>query len=568
MKTIILVLGILLNVAFSFGQSGNWPSNLDRDTVDIKIGEWIEPYNQLTTPGGIIMVMQDGKIVYQKAFGMANLQHHVPFTEKTLTNIGSTSKQFTAFAIALLERQGLLAFSDDIRKYIPELPDLGQTVTLAHLISHTSGYREIFNTFMMSGIGMSDQIRRTEVVPMIQRQPELQNIPGESWNYNNTGYILLSMVIEKVSGIPFDQWLEENVFKPLDMQNTLVRMDPRQVIKGSAQGYGKDEKENYIERTDLYCAAGAGGIYTTAEDLAKWIGNYLEPELGDKSLVEMMTTPYVLNSGEKTNYGFGLMMDKLNGLERFQHGGADVAHRSQFFVFPTVRGAVVTLSNNAGFASDVAGKVAELFFSESMEMKPADTFNFDQEYLGFKPERFDGFAGRYAMKEAPDFILEFEREGEKYYTTATGQPKFEIFPGSDSTFFLKVVRAGVTFHQNSEGATNSITLHQNGLHRADRIMEEAWKPSPEELSSYKGRYFCDELETFYLVEVNDSNRLVLRHRRIGDIELKANKPDSFNGTSTVSVVNFIRDDNGQITGFKASNGRALNVVFSKMAETE
>lgn len=568
MRTMIMFCGILLSAAFCFGQTANLPATLNRDTIDLKIAEWIEPYNQQTTPGGVMMVIQDGKIVYRKAFGMANLQHQVPFTEKTLINIGSTSKQFTAFAIALLERQGLLAFSDDIRKYIPELPDLGQTVTLAHLISHASGYREIFNTYLMTGMGMSDQIRRTEVVPLIQRQPELQNIPGESWNYNNTGYILLSMVIEKVTGIPFDQWMKENVFEPLDMKNTLVRTDPGQVINGSAQGYGKDEQENYSERTDLYCAAGAGGIYTTVDDLAKWIGNYLNPVLGDTALVRMMTTPYVLNSGEKTNYGFGLIMDKLNGLERIQHSGADVAHRSQFFVFPTVKGAVVTLSNNAGFTPDIAGKVAELFFSDAMDKQPADSFNFDQEYTDFDPKRFDGFAGRYAMKDAPDFILEFEREGDKYYTEATGQPRFEIFPGSDSTFFLKVVRAGVTFHQNGEGVTNSITLHQNGRHQANRINEASWEPTPKELESYTGRYYSEELETFYVVAVNDSNQMVLRHRRAGDIVLDANKPDSFNGSEKISMVNFIRDSQGLITGFKASNGRTLNVLFTKMAESE
>ena len=165
---------------------------------------------------------------------------------------------------------------------------------------------------------------------MIQRQPELQSVPGEVWNYNNTGYILLAMVVEKVTGEPFDKWMKEHVFEPLDMFNTLVRMDPRQVIRGSAQGYGNEEQDNFQELTDLYVSTGAGGIYTTIDDLAKWIGNYFNPVLGDKSIVDQMTSPYILNSGEKTNYGFGLMIDKLNGLDRFQHGGADLAHRSQF----------------------------------------------------------------------------------------------------------------------------------------------------------------------------------------------------------------------------------------------
>ncbi len=565
MKTILLVVVILFNFILTKGQSivsvlSRVPENAIRQQVD----EWIMPYNNDSTPGGVILVVHDGSIVFQKAFGIANLQHHIPFTVSTLTNIGSTSKQFTAFSIALLQEKGLLDFSDDIRKYFPELPDLGSKVTLARLISHTSGYPEIFNTLMMAGLNFSDQINRPEVISLIQRQPELQNVPGEVWNYNNNGYILLAMVVEKITGTSFDKWMKDNIFDILDMKNTLVRMDPQQVISNSAQGYGTDEEGNFRELTDLYVSTGAGGIYTTAGDLAKWIANYFNPAAGDKNLIDMMTTPYTLNSGEKTNYGFGLIIDKLNGLERFQHGGADVPHRSQFFVFPAVNGAVVLLSNNAGISQDIAVKIAELFLGDVMEPKKDDGFNYDLEYPGFIPDSFDEFAGRFAIEEAPDFVMEFTREGNKYFIQATGQPRFEIFPGSDSTFFLKVIRAGVTFHRNGEGKVKTITLHQNGLHKANRITENIWQPSPDDIAQYTGKYFSEELETFYTIDVGEDNKLLLRHRRTGDIILGESKPDVFNGKMPILVVKFMRDAQGKATGFKASNGRTIDVWFEKM----
>ncbi len=564
MKTLLLTLISFLMVTGLAGQTATKaPEQNTELTNEQKISQLLEPYSNHQTPGGILMVMRDGKVICNRAFGMANLQHGIAFSENTLTNIGSTSKQFTAFAIALLEKQGRLKVSDDIRSYLPELPDLGHTVTLAHLISHSSGYREFFNTLMMTGMAGSDEIRRSEVVPMVQRQPELQNIPGETWNYNNTGYILLAMVVEKVTGETFGKWMNANVFKPLGMEHTLVRMDPRQVIAGSAQGYGKDDQGNYRELTDLYVSTGAGGIYTTTGDLAKWIGNYLNPVLGDQSLIEQMTTPFVLNSGDKTNYGFGLTIDKLNGLDRFQHGGADMAHRSQFFVFPSVRGAVVFLSNNAGIAQNIPVKAAELFFSDVMEIKDNEEFNFDQEYTGFDPEKFDDFEGRFALEPAPDFVLQFVREGNKYYSQATGQPKVEIFPGSDSTFFLKIVRAGITFHRDASGKVSSMTLHQNGRHKANRIAADAWKPSAEDVAAYSGRYFSEELETWYTVTVNEENQLVLRHRRSGDTLINPNKPDHFNGSMPMAVVNFVRDEQNRVTGFKASNGRTTNVLFVK-----
>lgn len=160
--------------------------------------------------------------------------------------------------------------------------------------------------------------------------------------------------------------------------------------------------------------------------------------------------------------------------------------------------------------------------------------------------------------------MEFTREGNKYYTKASGQPQLEIFPGSDSTFFLKVVRAGVTFHKNEVGKVNAITLHQNGQNKANRIMENAWKPSPEDIVQYSGRYFSEELETFYNIVVDDNNKLVLRHRRNGDILLGESKPDLFNGKMPMLIVKFIRDDQGKVTGFKASNGRTIDVWFKKM----
>jgi CubicO group peptidase (beta-lactamase class C family) len=564
MKTILLAfLSLLLSAQVSAQSENTVPGKTEAEILQ-KIDQLIEPYNNSNTPGGVIMVMREGAVVFEKAFGMANLQHEIPFTLETKTNIGSTSKQFTAFAIALLRQQGQLDLTDDIRNYLPELPDLGHTVTLAHLISHTSGYRELFNTLMMSGMDISDQIRRSEVIPLVQRQPELQNVPGEVWNYNNTGYILLAMVVEKVTGEPFDKWMMANVFVPLNMKNTIVRMDPRQIIKNSAQGYVKDEQESYREVMDLYTSTGAGGIYTTTGDLSKWIGNYLTPVLGDKSIVEQMTTPYILNSGEKTNYGMGLITDKLNGLERFQHGGADIAHRSHFYVFPTIGGAVVFLSNNAQISQDIPLKVAELFFDDVMDEKSNDGFNYDQVYTEFKPENFDDFTGRFALEVAPDFIMEYTREGSQFFAQATGQPRFEIFPGSDSTFFLKVVRAGITFHRNEEGKVNRMTLHQNGKVRANRIMEVQWQPSEEEITSYTGKYFSEELESYYTVTLNNDNKLVLRHRRTGDIMLKENKRDEFNGTMPISVVSFVRDKENRITGFKASNGRATNVLFVKM----
>lgn len=526
-----------------------------------KISELISEYDNDETPGGVILVMRNGEVIYTRAFGMANLSYGVPFTASTPTNIGSTSKQFTAFAIGLLEEQGELSLDDDIRKYIPELPDFGDTVRLWHLISHTSGYREYLNSFVMSGRMLGDQVDYREIIPLVQRQPELQNTPGDSYNYNNTGYALLAMVVERITGDSFPVWMQENVFLPLEMNSTLVLRHRGQVIPGSAQGYGRDEDENFIKLADLSASMGPGGIYSTAEDLAKWVMNFYEPKVGSEALIEKMQTSFVKNDGDKLGYGFGLMMDEKDGLQRVYHGGADIAHRSEFFMYPDIQGAVITQSNNNRFPGSVALRTAEAFFADVMELENKD--DIDPENFEYDPEKFDKLAGRYELEAAPGFILEFTREGDTLYTQATGQGRVEIYASSDSTFYLKVVDASVTFHRNEEGEVDAMTLHQNGNHRAKRLWEAAWTPSPEVLQMYLGRYFSEELEAFYEVALNDEEELVLRHRRFSDIPLKAEAEDEYSGSFPIAGVQFIRNDEGLVTGFTASSGRSFGIVFEK-----
>ena len=221
---------------------------------------------------------------------------------------------------------------------------------------------------------------------------------------------------------------------------------------------------------------GAGGIYSTGDDLVKWIGNFYKPVLGSVAIIEKIQTPFLLNSGEASNYAYGLLVGDLNGTKMVQHGGADIAHRSNLMMFPDIRGAVITQSNHSQFANHIATKVAEIFFSDVMETKKdeaiSDTGEFD-----YDVSKFDKLAGRYELDVMPGFVMEFTREEDKIYAQATSQPRFEIFPSSDTTFNFKIVEASMTFHVNDDGIADSLTLHQNGNHKARRITVPAWEPT-------------------------------------------------------------------------------------------
>ncbi len=532
-----------------------------------RVDQLMAAYDNLDTPGGVVAVVRDGDVIFARAYGMADLSHHIPFEIDTRTNIGSTTKQFTAFGICLLAERAELSLDDDIRIHIPELPDHGKIVTIRNLLTPTSGYREFLNFFALSGrqLGEGDFIARDEIVEMLKRQPELQNEPGGEWNYNNSGYVLATIVIENVGGKPFGEWMDENVFTPLGMDDTFVQAHRSNVIDRKARGYVPAEDAGYREGTDLGGAMGAGGIYTTVGDLALWIDNLHTQELGGTSAIDQMTTRFVLNSGDPTGYGLGLFLDEQRGLERIQHGGADTAHRSMIMYFPTINAGVITQSNNASFDGTIANKVAEAFFADEMEPvkeEPEGEVTDEFDLASYDPESFDALAGRYELEEVAGFIITFTREDDKIYAQATGQPKFEVTPTSKTSFKFTVVEASIQFHVDDDGTCSSLTLHQNGEHKANRVEEEPWAPSEDQLASYAGRYFSEELETFYELIIED-DKLVIHHRRF-EVTLDAGEEHLFRGGFPVAELTFLPDENGHLSAFTVSNGRTRGVRFERV----
>jgi hypothetical protein len=260
-------------------------------------------------------------------------------------------------------------------------------------------------------------------------------------------------------------------------------------------------------------------------------------------------------------------VDEQRGLVRIQHGGADVAHRSQLVYYPEIDAAVTTQSNHAGFQSSVAFRIAEAFFADAMEPEEdraggPEGEAFDPET--YDPEDFDDLVGRYALDDRPSFVLTFSREGEALHAQATGQERVEIEPTSDSTFALTVVEASVTFHRDQDGRVGGATLHQGGqdLH-ATRLEGDGgpWEPGAEELAEFEGRYFSEEIEAFYTVTLEEE-ALVLRQWRIDDIRLSPEEEDTFAGNAL--TVSFERDRNRRVIGFYLSNVRTRDVRFERV----
>lgn len=572
---VIFVMAMFVVAGAAFG-SAQEPDAREPGSEQDRVDRIMADYAGPETPGVVVAVVRDGRVVFQRGYGMANLSHGIPFTPETRTNIGSTSKQFTAFAIGLLAERGLLSLDDDVRAHLPELPDLGETVRLRHLIAHTSGYREFLNALAVGGwrLDRGDHIDRDEVFTVVQRQPALQNRPGAEHNYNNTGYALLAEVVARVTGESFPEWMRANVFEPVGMAATMVRADPRQIVPHSAQGYVPAGDDTFYEVMDIGAAMGAGGIYTTVGDLALWMGNLRTGAVGGPALMERMTTRNVLTTGDTISYAMGLMVMSGRGLRVVQHGGGDAAHRSTFVYYPDLDAGLIVQSNHGGFDNALPGRIAEVFFGEHMTPRegdvaaeaaapaadPALAEAFDPE--SYDPALFDVYVGRYAMDVQPQFVLTFWRDDDRLLSRATGQQTVGLTPTSDSTFAVTGIAANLTFHRGEAGEVTGLTLHQNGHHHATRLADDDQAPSVD-LSPYPGRYYSAEFETSYTAVMED-DQLVLRHRRQQPVTLSHTSGDAFAGSFPLAVVEFERDDAGRVVAFRASAGRARDMRFVRV----
>jgi len=334
--------------------------------TDAVFAEWDRP----DSPGCALAVISDGEIVYSRGYGMADLEHDIPVAPETVFYIGSESKQFVAACLLLLEEQGKLSLDDDIRKYVPELPSYGAPITIRHCILHTSGLRDYFTLWSLAGVDYANFHPEMEVVDLIARQKELNFPPGEDRLYSNSGYLLLSVVIRRASGMSLAEYAGKHIFEPLDMEDSHFHDDTTMIVKNRAQGYFRAERDTWGLLTFRFALVGSGGLYTTVLDLAKWDANFYDNTLGETgpALIQKMTTPGKLNSGEELSYACALTIGEYRGLRTVRHGGALGGYRSHMLRFPDERFTVIVLFNLADVnPGRCAEKVADIWLADRLE---------------------------------------------------------------------------------------------------------------------------------------------------------------------------------------------------------
>lgn len=354
---------ILLGAAFLLwgaGASAQTPAS--RDSIESRIAAIFAPFVRTDAPGCVVGVFRAGAILYTGGFGMADVSHGIPLTDTTGMAIASTSKQFTAMAVLLLEAEGKIRLHDDVRRYIPELPVLGPPITIRHLLNHTSGLRDTWNLFDMAGWRTSDVETQADLLWLLHRQEGLNHPTGAEFLYNNTGYSLLAILVERVSGTTFRQFVRERVLSPLGMTHSDVKAEVGQVVKGLATGYWGHDPAALRTAQPPFSFTGPTGVVTTVRDLARWDANFYTPRVGTRAVLDSMTTPQRLDDGTIIGYGMGLFVGTHRGRRMISHAGSDPGYKADFIRFPEDSLSVVVLCNAFDIApTPLALQVADLF---------------------------------------------------------------------------------------------------------------------------------------------------------------------------------------------------------------
>jgi CubicO group peptidase (beta-lactamase class C family) len=549
---------VLIAIAGAAGVIGAARAEPRRALVD----ELFQPWDHTDTPGMTVAILRSGKPVYVRGFGMANVEMSVPNSPNIVYPLASNSKQFTAFAIRLLDSEGKLSLADDVRKYLPELPDFGETITLDMLIHHKSGLRDATSLLDLQGYGPEDAVSRQQALDLLWRQRDLNFRPGSEYRYNNSNYLLLGLVVERVSGMPLAQFWERRIFQPLGMAATGASPNPTPIIPRRASGYGRD-KDRYTPRQTPDALLGASGISSTIGDLTKWLANFDDPKaVGNSAVIAAMLRTGTLSDGTPITYASGLHREHYRGLPFIEHSGHNWGYKTEILRFPGRNLTIIILANTDNSdPPSLAFKIADIYLKGEFPPSPPKP-----EAIATPLHLIDRYTGTYAVAtgttlRAPGRQYVFRREDFM-------GPAAQLIASSPTDFYSPQSDFRARFVSSPEGGRSQrVVIHNDdGDDFVARRVPEAVMPPPPDLSDASalvGDYWSPELGVLYRVSQRDG-KLWLRYPR-GEAELRPQARDTFLWRQEPYSIRFERSG-PKVTGFLVTqpNQRVRDLRFAKV----
>ncbi|CAM1373518.1 serine hydrolase domain-containing protein [Tenacibaculum xiamenense] len=514
-----------------------------------EINALFNSYFSKNKPGATFTILKNRKEIFQKSEGLANVENQVSINTSTRFNIASVSKQFTTYLALLLEAEGKLSFTDDVRKHLPELNHLPSKITIKQLTNHTHGLPNPDELAQLSG---KNSMHFEEIVAMLLKIKKPTFLPGEKFDYNNTGYILLAEIIERIGKSSFEEQLKQKIFSPLGMHNTYAVKYTNSVVKNKAFSY-QERNGNYIQQPVKLATIGSSGIYTSIHDLSLWANNYHDIKLGQREFYNRMEEVTVTDSQIKTNYGLGLHKDVYKGIEIVFHGGGTESYRSYILHVPSHKLSFVFLSNAGGMTGlDVVYNSLEIVLNEELT-EPTSKTNSNNTNLKDFEGTYEIYPGYYY-----NFIIE---KGKLCWQQFGGDVKTPLKSLGNNAFeFPYIPHSKFVFHKNR------INFHVADITRYCKKVSFEQTPNllESDLSKYVGFYKNEELNTIYELKIID-NELVAKHNSNNTILLKVLEKDSFyTNEYYFGKVDFIKNSSKEITGLKVSAQYLNEIEFKKI----
>lgn len=495
-------------------------------------------------PGCAAAVSLNGETVFEKAFGLADMEHNVSNTAQTIFESGSVAKQFTAAALVLLQQDGKLSIDDPVRKYIPELPDYGSPLTIRHLLTHTAGLRDWGTVLALTGVGRGERIVRQELaLDVMTHQKALDFKPGAEYSYSNSGYNLAAIIVERVSKQSFPAFVAERLFKPIGMTNSSWRDDFQRIVPGRAQAYSRQGTGPWKLNMPIMNVYGNGGMLTTVGDWMKWNAMLDSKSLG-APLVAALETQGVLNDGRKIAYALGLEVGMYKGMRDVSHGGSTAGYQTFLARYPDQKVSVGVMCNGTSpGAGGIAAGITDEIFGPYPEAPKTETVKVADEEL----KKFVGIW----RSEKTHFPARFVFENG---VSRFGGARLTPMGGGQFTFGDNKLK----FTLDGQGNPVAVETIDSDGEVSRFAPEKAWTPTAADLESFKGTWFSEEAGATVTFAI-EGDKTFLKQRPATSLPMEPLYKDHF--LVQGYVVWFTRDKNGVVNGMHAGANRMRDMPF-------
>jgi CubicO group peptidase (beta-lactamase class C family) len=557
-KRILVIIGIII-----FGGTIKVFAQSLPDSTIKKIDSLFLKWNTANSPGCTVGIIRNDSLIFSKGYGMANLEYSIPNEPQTLYHMASISKQFTAFSIVLLARQGKLKLDDDIHKWLPWFPDLKEKITIRNLLNHTSGIRDQWQLLAIAGTRLDDVITQDQIKKILSKQQALNFKPGDQYSYSNSGFTLLAEIVKAVSGQTLRQFTDSAIFKPLGMASTHIHDDYTEIEKSRSYSYDRKDSAHFANAILSYSVAGATSLFTNINDMSKWIMNFYDHKVGDEVDINMLTQNGKLNNGKKLSYALGIVNDTWRGWRQYSHGGSDAGYRTYVTVFPDLKMGFIVFSNLGDFdPGSKAYAMADLFIKDTASKKEVvkkdqrdSTSAILKDTISVKR-----FTGTYIGEEGLPFS----------FNIINRQLHYQIF--NETNFLIKGAKDTFSIPQAPEikfifgikGKDTTVDLiTPDQLYHLKKYINDT-SHTDEYLKAYTGSYYCPELDCRYGIVLKD-HHLFLTNSKYNDAKLALNGKDHLTDVNWwINHLMMLRDNKNNIRGFEVNSGRIMHLRFNKI----